>query len=353
MKTEKRNTTHKKEGLDIIRVKYTQRNIPIKVDIRSTDFDKAKLDADKYIAVGYQEAFSYLENHKNEAIYKEINDLSFLGPRLASLIKEFVELKKEQRANKNNDSSSLEKNIGSRLMSIHNQVLEGIKSNNSVKEKFEKMIDQKDRLKRNFYIILESDIQDNLNNQLNDSEKIINLINIIEKTINRIKRYDQKNEMANVLSSILSEIKTNNPGFFQNLNKVNERQENEESTYISLVKEIVNDEFWQGKAASRTGFNQTKIPAGITNIKNLLNNNQYNVEELHCKIKQIAKDKLNEVRSGFYNTRVILQKDENTIEFYKAICDDQLGNLELLREFKGKIHPVNSPSQSLDGKLKK
>lgn len=73
IKTKERNTINKAKGLEEVRKNYTQRNIPLKVGIKTTDFDQAKKDEQKYIEKGYKQGMEYFFNHESELICRSFN----------------------------------------------------------------------------------------------------------------------------------------------------------------------------------------------------------------------------------------------------------------------------------------
>ena len=76
--TDARNTVKKHEGLEKIRTAYTQRSIPLLIDIKTTDFDAAQKNAAKYIDLGYTQGLEYLMNHAHELIYRTFDTLDDL-----------------------------------------------------------------------------------------------------------------------------------------------------------------------------------------------------------------------------------------------------------------------------------
>lgn len=78
MDTKARNTKNKMKNMEEIRKKYTQRNIPLHVDIKTTDFEKAKLREEEFRERGYDQTMEYLANHDNELMYRQFESLKSL-----------------------------------------------------------------------------------------------------------------------------------------------------------------------------------------------------------------------------------------------------------------------------------
>lgn len=78
IRTSQRNTLTKAKGLINIQERYTQRNIPLKVSIKTGDFDKAGEVKEEYIRNGYAQGMEYLISHKDEALYRNFNTLEEL-----------------------------------------------------------------------------------------------------------------------------------------------------------------------------------------------------------------------------------------------------------------------------------
>lgn len=76
--TQVRHTVTKENGMQVVRMKYTQRNIPLLVSITTIDFDKAKKEQHVLITNGYEQAKEYLTNHHRELIYRTFNSLEEL-----------------------------------------------------------------------------------------------------------------------------------------------------------------------------------------------------------------------------------------------------------------------------------
>lgn len=78
LKTKERNTTTRAQGLEEMRTQYTQRSIPLLVDLKATDFDKAKKNQQGYIEKGKTQALEYLQNHDSELLYRRFDSLEAL-----------------------------------------------------------------------------------------------------------------------------------------------------------------------------------------------------------------------------------------------------------------------------------
>lgn len=76
--TEERSSLNKAKWLEEIRQKYTQRNIPLLVPLKTVDFDKAKLLEKELIQKGYEQGLEYLKNHDNELMLREYVSLDTL-----------------------------------------------------------------------------------------------------------------------------------------------------------------------------------------------------------------------------------------------------------------------------------
>lgn len=72
--TEESFTDSLKRGKQEIQEKYTQRCIPIRTEVGTTEFSKAHKQAAKYQQEGYQQAMSYLEAHRGERVYHRAKD---------------------------------------------------------------------------------------------------------------------------------------------------------------------------------------------------------------------------------------------------------------------------------------
>lgn len=89
IKTSKKLTKIKESELEEIRLNYTQRNIPLKISIKTTDFKKAKKHEEKYIQKGYEQGKEYLNIHKGELFYRSFDNLE-------DLLKQIPEEKQEK-----------------------------------------------------------------------------------------------------------------------------------------------------------------------------------------------------------------------------------------------------------------
>lgn len=72
--TNERNTLTHEEGVNKIRAEYTQRTIPLPLDIQSKDFVKAKQQEERFIKEGEKHAEEYLELHRKEAVAHTFDD---------------------------------------------------------------------------------------------------------------------------------------------------------------------------------------------------------------------------------------------------------------------------------------
>lgn len=91
IKSTRRNTLTKEEGLETVRQKYAQRSIPLLVDLKTSDFKKAKTLETEYFEKGYKQGMEYLENHKNELIYRDYDNFDDLVKALKPVEKEKLE----------------------------------------------------------------------------------------------------------------------------------------------------------------------------------------------------------------------------------------------------------------------
>lgn len=76
--TKERNTLTKEKGMEEIRLKYTQRNIPLLVGVHAGDFNAAKKNEVEYRKRGYEQAMEYLNNHSGELIARSFNNFEDL-----------------------------------------------------------------------------------------------------------------------------------------------------------------------------------------------------------------------------------------------------------------------------------
>jgi predicted acylesterase/phospholipase RssA len=88
IKTSKKLTKMKEDGLEEIRLNYTQRHIPLKIPLKTTDFKKAKKQEKMYIQKGYEQGQEYLDMHEGELFYRSFDHLE-------DLLKQLPEEKKE------------------------------------------------------------------------------------------------------------------------------------------------------------------------------------------------------------------------------------------------------------------
>lgn len=76
--TTKRNTVTAMEGHEKIRTEYTQRSIPLLIQINAVNFKHAKKHEEFYCERGYQQTMEYLKNHENEMLYHTSENLNEL-----------------------------------------------------------------------------------------------------------------------------------------------------------------------------------------------------------------------------------------------------------------------------------
>lgn len=82
---QEKNTVVTARGFEDIRIKYTQRNIPLLMPILAIDFWKAKKHEKKYIQRGYDQAMEYLKIHDGELLYRKFESLNAMKPYLTGL----------------------------------------------------------------------------------------------------------------------------------------------------------------------------------------------------------------------------------------------------------------------------
>lgn len=74
-----RHTEAFDKKLEKIRIEYTQRNIPLYLPtLGTTDFDRAKQEEEIHLKQGEKQAKEYLENHRNELIYRTFDNMDAL-----------------------------------------------------------------------------------------------------------------------------------------------------------------------------------------------------------------------------------------------------------------------------------
>jgi len=76
--TQEHHSVLKERGLEEIRQRYTQRNIPLLISLRSIDFEKAKRFEEKFRMNGYNQGREYLTLHQDELIARSFDDLDEL-----------------------------------------------------------------------------------------------------------------------------------------------------------------------------------------------------------------------------------------------------------------------------------
>lgn len=76
--SEKKHTLTEIEGIEKIRTDFTLRNIPLNLDLKTTDFEKAQKDQSKYMQSALKDSIIYLQQHQDEGVYYSSRDLNEL-----------------------------------------------------------------------------------------------------------------------------------------------------------------------------------------------------------------------------------------------------------------------------------
>lgn len=145
IRTNKKNTEQKAQGLKIVNMEFTQRNIPLNVEgVKTSDFNTAKELANKFIDQGKEKTSKYLINHQNEAIYHSFNNLNAL------LL--FIPIEKINLFEKNSKPTQDEKILAGKIEKFRQEVDRIINVSgtipdilNSLAEQLNEFPDDKDR----------------------------------------------------------------------------------------------------------------------------------------------------------------------------------------------------------------
>lgn len=374
IQTDEKNTLAKQKKLEEIRILYTQRNIPLAMDITTTDFEKASENATAYQTQGERVTKAYLINHQDELIcYFEADNLHELKEKIP------VELKQDFY-NQAEQFGHMPQNISTTAYLIENICSPDSPTknlNHAITESIMKFfnvpmgsdyVDISDKLKRTYIQELKNDLYDNLENNLNNKQKHLNILRILMTHLHHAviaNNTSYRDALLLIMSKQFNEevmhigltLKPENS--LKNMDLILQALYPEKFThfvpdiyYANFLESlhdivIINQAFWEGKGVSK-GIRTHKIPRSVEQIATILKDEKMSNEQKYYAIQhQIFIAQHKDVPTRHEHTHKLQLAISHYANFGSYICKrDFLRGYMNKYIYKANINNTNDNSQS-------